>query len=88
MFDLQKVDQGHRGSDTIRWPMLNSTKIPIHCVLAFIVSEILKILTFNLQKVGQGHGLKFSHIGHTKANTKIYNGHPMNLCANSISFRH
>ena len=45
--------------------------------LAFTVSEILKFKMFDLQKVGQGYVVQFSHCWPSMANIKIYKNHPM-----------
>ena len=53
--------------------------------LALIISET-KNKMFDLQKVGQGHGMQFSQLQHSMANVKITNvSH--NFCASSHRFR-
>ena len=46
--------------DTIRWQMSKSTKDSTDFALALTISELLKCCIFYFQKVGHGHGVKFS----------------------------
>ena len=50
------------------------TKVaPCSLELALTVSEIVTFKIFNLQKVGQGHGVQLSQKRYSMSNIKVYN---------------
>ena len=67
---LQKVGQCYEYyflNEAIRWQMLKSTKV-VSCifVLALTVSGISTVESFDIEKGGQDHGLRFSKCGQSR----------------------
>ena len=73
MFDLEKQVKVIVRCDAIRWRIRTSTTVVKRIFTPILtVSEILRLETFDLENLGQGHGEQHSQWSHSTMNINVY----------------